>query len=493
MTSAELSNNQASRFSLSTMRQAWLSIDQNEQAIAFVRTFMGKVILHLAFMVVMAMTFQMSAASLVLIGVALFGVAAFPAYRMQIVVGASLFYVMLRPFRIDGWKNLLNTKADALPFGLPAISLQVGAVGLFLLIAAGYLLWQNRNKDRTLAKRPVIALLTLWAAILGAAWTMPQASLMSAILWSTAGVFISCFWVLAYAAVDQKTKDPTPTLMRAAFMRPFWGGSATPIGKNFGYLNKFDAKNDDELAATRLKALKLIVWTAVLVVLSTAVQWVVHDLFMFPRLQTAIVEHADNQSFGGFANWVSLLSNYFIDLMIIAIWGHAIVATVRMLGYRIPRNTRNPLAARTLADFWNRYFYYFKELLVDFFFYPAFVRYFKKNTKLRIAFATFCAAGLGNFLYHFTRETYVFAELPLVEALPIFQSAVFYSLALATGLIISQWRGVTLKPEDGFLRYEVLPRLNVIAFFCFLKIFDDITGEGSLMDRASFTASLFGI
>ena len=493
MTSADLTNNPAPSFAPLSWRKAWLTIDQNQRAVDFVGTFAGKMILHVAFLAVLALTFQPSPASLALITVTLFGVALFPVYRLPIVVLSSLFFVLVRPFRIDGWKELVNAKASALPLGLPSIALQAGAVVIFLMLAAGFLYWQRANRESELTKRPVLSLLGLWTAILLAAWMMPQSGLAGAVLWSLAGVFISCFWVLAYAAVDQKTKDPTPTLMRAGFMRPFWGGSATPIGKNFGYLNKFDAKNEAELAATRLKALKLVVWTAILAALLSASQWLVHDYLAIPKLQTAIMGHATGAAFSGMENWVSLLSNYFIDLMIIAVWGHAIVATVRMLGYRIPRNTRNPLAARTLADFWNRYFFYFKELLVDFFFYPAFVRYFKKNTKVRVAFATFCAAAVGNFLYHFTRETYVFASLPVADALQIFQSAVFYSLALATGLIVSQWRGVKLKPEDGFLRYEVMPRINVIAFFCFLKIFDDITGEGSLLDRASFTAGLFGL
>ena len=166
---------------------------------------------------------------------------------------------------------------------------------------------------------------------------------------------------------------------------------------------------------------------------------------------------------------------------------------MRLAGWRIPRNTRNPLASRTLAEFWNRYFFYFKEMLVDFFFYPAFQRFFKGNVKLRIAFATLCAAGLGNFLYHFMRETYVFADGDVWAKLAIFQSAAFYSLALAAGLIVSQWHGAKPKPKDGFLAYHVWPRLNVIAFFCFLKIFDDITGEGTFSERARFAASLLGV
>ena len=304
-------------------------------------------------------------------------------------------------------------------------------------------------------------------------------------------VSISSFWYLAYAATDQKGSDPTPLVARAGWMRPFWGGSATPMGKSFGYLNKFDAKNDEELAATRLKAIKLVVWAIILIGICSALKWAVHDTLQVPTLQTAILSHANGSNAGLAMNWFSLVSNYFIDLLVIAIWGHLLVAIIRMVGYRIPRNTRNPLASRTLAEFWNRYFFYYKELLVDFFFYPAFVRYFKSSPRIRIAFATFCAAGLGNFLYHFYRDIYLFAKFEPLEALSMFASLAFYCVALAVGLMVSQWRGVRLAPEDGFWRYEVLPRLNVFFFFCFLKIFDTISTQLTLPERAQFTLSLF--
>jgi len=473
------------------LRRAWLTIDQNQSSIDFVASIPGKFAIHLAFVLVLALSQQLSNAALGLISLTIFAVAILPTQRMTIITVSSLFYLFMRPFRIDGWSVLLNEKAAVLPLGLPPLALQVGAVGLFLIISLSFLFWQKNNKESTMAKRPVATLFTTWWLLALMAWSTPSGTLLNAVLWLLTGVWVSCFWYLAYAATDQKTKDATATPYRGALMRPFWGGSATPIGKSYGYLNKFDATDENELAITRLKALKLVVWAAALTALLTVLDWFIYQYLAIPKLQTAIMAFAGGEAHSGAVNWASVVVNYFIDLLIIAIWGHLIVATIRMVGYRIPRNTRNPLAARTLADFWNRYFFYFKELLVDFFFYPAFVRYFKKNTKLRVAFATFCAATLGNFLYHFSREIYVFASLPVGEALQIFHSAVFYSIALGVGLIVSQWRGNVLKPEDGFLRYEILPRLNVFAFFCFLKIFDDLTGEGTTLDRAQFTLSLF--
>ena len=49
------------------------------------------------------------------------------------------------------------------------------------------------------------------------------------------------------------------------------------------------------------------------------------------------------------------------------------------------------------------------------------------------------------------------------------------------------------QPQDGFLRYEVLPRINVGLFFCLLAIFGEITVPGTFEDRVSFFLSLFGV
>ncbi len=473
-------------------RHAWLTIDTNERAVAWVKTRVGSLVLSAAFVVVLAAGLQLSMPALALVAATVFAMVLLPAHGLSILMGSSLFYFVIRPFRIDGWAELVKAKAATFPLG-GAFGLQVMAALTVLVLSAAFLFWQKRFSDTTAAKRPVLTLMLLWFGLLLAALLSVPGSLVHSVLWPVVGVSVSSLWILAYSAADARGKDQTSTLYRSGFLRPFWGGSATPIGKSFGFLNRFAAKDEADLAATRLKALKLAVWALILTAILKLSEYLAYGVFGLADLQTAILAHAGGQSHGTAVNWTSVLVNYFIDLLIISIWGHFIVAIVRMAGYRIPRNTVNPLASRTLAEFWNRYFYYFKEMLVDFFFYPAFRRYFKSNTKLRVAFATLCAAGFGNFLYHFMRETYVFADGAIFDKLWIFQSAVFYSLALAAGLIISQWRGKKVKPEDGFFAYQVWPRINVIAFFCFLKIFDDISGEGTFPERAAFFTGLFGV
>ena len=85
----------------------------------------------------------------------------------------------------------------------------------------------------------------------------------------------------------------------------------------------------------------------------------------------------------------------------LALWGNTIVAGCRLAGFRLLRNSYRPLESRTVVDFWNRYYYYYKELIADFFFYPVYMRCFKKHPRVRMLFATWVAVGLGVPLFHF--------------------------------------------------------------------------------------------
>lgn len=467
-------------------------MDANPDAVRFAASLPGALALLAMFMLAVGLGGQVSPANMALGTVTLLGVILVPGRRMEIVTAASVFFFLLRPFRIEQWRTLTDDLAATLPFAADGDAVRgLGAVA-FLAFAAGFLAVMRWRPASLAARRPLLALLSIWFAVFGLALAAPAGGIAATALWTLTGVGISSVWMLAYAAADQKAGVGVPGYARVGMARPFWGGGAEGIGKSWGYLAKFDAKTPEDLGATRLKALKLAVWALVLTWVWQACEFVFRGWLGLATIDGAVLAHAAGQGGGLVHSWASLVTSYLIDLLIIAVWGHVIVATVRMLGWRIPRNTRNPLASRTLAEFWNRYFFYFKEMLVDFFFYPAFLHWFKKNPKLRIAFATFCAAGAGNFLFHFMRETHIFASREFHDALAVFQSAAFYSLALAAGLIISQWRGVKLTPEMGFWRWHVLPRLNVFVFFCFLKIFDDLSGNGTFAERAAFALSLFG-
>jgi hypothetical protein len=144
----------------------------------------------------------------------------------------------------------------------------------------------------------------------------------------------------------------------------------------------------------------------------------------------------------------------------------------RLAGFRALRATYRPLQSRTLAEFWNRYYYYFKELLAELFFYPTYMRYFKRWRRLRMVAATFAAVFLGNMIYHFISHLIYVRTLGLWKAVIGFQVYAFYCLVLASAISISQLRDREGHPPRGWLRDRLWPILCVAGFYCVLHIFD---------------------
>jgi D-alanyl-lipoteichoic acid acyltransferase DltB (MBOAT superfamily) len=190
--------------------------------------------------------------------------------------------------------------------------------------------------------------------------------------------------------------------------------------------------------------------------------------------------------------WASLIGDFLETMLNLSIWGNAVVACCRMTGFRAFRNTYRPFRARTIAEFWNRYYYYFKELLVDCFFYPTFFRYCKSHRRLRLFVATFAAACFGNVFYHFFRDLNYIKELGFWKALAGFDAYIFYSVVLAAGIAISQLRQRPVK-TTSWIRGRFVPTFCVISFFCILSVFGATDKRYPIQECFRFLAHLFNL
>jgi len=478
--------------SLPGWRRAWLEMDRNPRALALAQTRGGAILLHGVFLLILTRCW-LDDVELALAALGLGACLLFPAKRLRAIGLVGILALLADPFRSRGFGELsAGLFAEA---GLAALdpALPAAAVaGLFLLLAWSLLGLQQRFRGNRLGRRPMVMQFAALALLVAAAMILPLSPLAAALLWTFIGIYVAAFWFLGYAFANLKTKDRAPAGTHAGYLRPFWDGDIAPIGKGAGFLRKFDARDEAALAATRLKALKLLVWGFILQKANYRLQVFLEDGLGLPPLRDALIAQAQGLPVEPHIGWAILVTHYVIKVLSLAATGHIIVALVRMAGFAIPRNTVKPFASRTLAEFWNRYYYYFKEILVDFFFFPAFTRYFKKHPKLRVAFATFCAAGVGNALYHFL---YVIAGIPehgLAELLYGFRAYLVYATGLALGIIVSQLNNSRPKPEDGLLRYEILPRVNVTLFFCTLMVFDDLNPGVDLSARFAYLFNLVG-
>jgi hypothetical protein len=366
-------------------------------------------------------------------------------------------------------------------------------LALVLALCSCLLVFWPRIVAIPLFRRSTLCLVSGFIALVIVAQSPIAAGVPRVLLWSLLLTLLPYFWFLAYALADVGTLARTRFWQHLGLFHPFWGSTLTPFGKGLSYLGKFEAKTPEELAITQLKGLKLAAWTLLLAACLNNFITLVHGYLAVPHFDDTFLGYIAGVRYPRYLCWASLVAYFVEDVLNMAVWGGAIIACARLAGFRLLRNTYRPLESTTLAEFWNRYYFYYKELLVDHFFYPVFLRYFRGNRKLRMFFATFMAACVGNLMFHFIRDIRFVAELGWWKALSGEASHAFYTFLLALGVGVSQMRAGDRVRSSGWLRGRVLPCLWVVLFFCVLHVFDaPLDRVHSIWQRAEFLSYLMG-
>lgn len=469
-------------------RELW-AIEHSARLVAGAQTALGRLVLVTAF----ALAAQGVGVSLPYVAVAA-AFAFLPAWRTAIALGATA--VAVARGAAGGLQAIAPVLAQEGVSAGAGRAWVVTALAIYFACAGAALLWVRRQPLGLLARRPLIALLAT-TSVLAALATLAQGALRVA-LWAALSVFTSYLWVLAYAVQDQRSRAPGPLPFQMSLFHPFWRSSAwssspTPFGKGAAFLRKHQAHTADELAVTQLKALKLMAWALLLTALHRLLSELVTQRLGVADTASVYAAFIQGHPPATSARWASLVWGALGGALGFAIWGHKIIAVARLAGFRLPRNTWRPLQARTLAEFWNRYYYYFKELLVDFFFFPTFLRVLRRHPRLRVFVATFMAAGVGNALYHFLRDIHHVASMGWRSAISSYASHLFYCAVLAIGIGLSQARLSAGRQLPTTWAGSVRCAMCVWFFFVCLQVFGDETRAFPFHQRVAFFLSLFGI
>lgn len=196
----------------------------------------------------------------------------------------------------------------------------------------------------------------------------------------------------------------------------------------------------------------------------------------------------------------------------LAVFGHVVIGSLRLVGFNVFRNTYKPLLSESVVDFFNRYYFYFKELLVEFFFYPVYLRLRSTPPRLRLFVAIFAAAFLGNVYYHvLAHHSEGVIALEVARLWEVWAPELVYGFLLAFGIWVSMMRQE--KKRRAGASATLLVRLRQIAgvwtFYGIIRIWG-VPPEGSsydevihvwttlppgvdLMGRFDFFLSLFGL
>jgi hypothetical protein len=476
------------------------AIETYPQLVAFAQTHAGKIALFVLFAVLMKLvardTWVADNHMWLLMTVAPAAVSLTGRHRRLAMLACTALALVHFPQWFDFRAVDATIRQEKLSGEVNVGQLRAVVLIAYFLLAAVAIHFARRCRDHPLWRRPALALHIVYFCLLGLAASRLLHGLQQVLLWSLTAVFTAYFWYLAYALMDQRRRQPEPPYFQLATFNPFFFQSAVPFGKGASDWRGVEAGSREELAVTQLKALKLLAWALILKeVVLRVFRWGAFDILGIPPFWTAFERFANGGDVSGLPGVFSIITNFPEQILILAIPGHVFVAIARLAGFRLLRNTCRPLSARTIAEFWNRYFYYFKEILVQVYFYPTYVRWFKHRPRLRIAFATFMAAGVGNFLYHFMVN---FANFDLVrfgplEALRRTQTYAFYCVLLVAGIVVSQLRARKPDANAGWWRGQFLPSLGVAVFFTFLLVFDGPFRHLTLARHFSFLLHVFGL
>jgi hypothetical protein len=184
---------------------------------------------------------------------------------------------------------------------------------------------------------------------------------------------------------------------------------------------------------------------------------------------TALLQTPD--VFSLWQRWAGLYLELFHNILTLATYGHTLIGALCLLGFRIPRNTDAPLLATSILDFWNRYYFYFKELLVDFFFFPAFLKTSGASLAWRTLAATAWAAFFGNMYYHLVLYWGGFVGGNVVGFEALISSRAIYCALLTAGLCASFMRSMGVPREVSRGR-RVVQSIGVSLFFALLHVWN---------------------
>jgi hypothetical protein len=370
--------------------------------------------------------------------------------------------------------------------------LAMALLGALFIASFAALHYVRRAPQSLLARRPLLVLLAFEALLcmVGSAGLLhgwPRV-----LVWSAVFVFTPYLWFLPFAIADLRSRTPSPLPLQMAVLRPYWSPAYLPFGKGAAFLRKHLSKTPQELAVTQLKAIKLLVWANLLFGLLALLGWLFDTRIAVPDVDDAIDAFLAGRPYPRLMGWAAIVLAAARYALQVAAWAHLFIGIARLAGYRLPRGSWRPLEARTLMDYFNRFHYYFKELLVDLFFMPTFFRVFKSHPRLRMFFATFMAAGVGNALWHFTRNIDVVASAGLAAALASYTSYLFYAALLAVGVGLSQVRAnMGLRPATTPLA-RAASFLFVWTFVIGIHVFGDGSRIHTLTERLRFMAALLG-
>ncbi len=357
-----------------------------------------------------------------------------------------------------------------------------------------------------LRSNPQLCLHALFWLLLIVLWnTSPDAGIWRIVLVGLAIRLPFFLWRVGYMLMSAKRGKMAGTGFKdhLMYLWPSYGGSNTPYGKGLEYLSRNEAKDEEALARAQLAGIRLLLlaalWNVVMAILNGLVfgadNYVLRTLGGFtlnlPHVNRLL---GQSETVSICLAWACLYFELIRDVLRHAIRGHEIIGIVRIFGFYVFRNTYKPLLSETVVEFWNRYYYYFKEVMVEFFFYPTFIGWFRKWPMLRLFAAVFMAAFVGNMYYHLISKAEKLAYGDFHGLWVSLHTRLFYCFLLSAGIFISMLREQRRagQPRARSILRQGMSIFGVWTFFAIINIWNQ-GGSAPFFVVTKFFLGLIGL
>lgn len=431
-----------------------------------------------------------------------------PFRRRSILVAGAIYVAVSNPL------SYLE-KAQGFPVPNDLLGSALVVLAIFCITWLIYQAAVRFNSLPTIVRRhPQLTMHLLFWGLLAIIWnTTPADGLWRAILLGVVFFLPKLIWRCGYMLSSGQNGRAAGTSFfhQLICLFPVYGGTNTPYGKGLDFLSKFEAKTVEELTRSQLAGIKLLIlaclWQLGLVMMEGFVYGPGNHVTRalgghtigIPKLEQLLTLGAGAPRY---TSWASIYCELIWQVLRMARNGHGVIAVLRLFGFNVFRNTYKPLLAESIHEFWNRYYYYFKELLVHFFFMPVFMqlgskplgRIFHNWPRLRLFAAVFAAAFVGNMYYHLLYRKDLLAYGDVLGVIYSARNHFFYAFVLAIGIYVSMLRKERRggKPLSAATAARMMRIFGVWTFFSLIFIWD-LKSSTPFFTRVHFFLNLFGL
>ncbi|MCB9025804.1 MAG: hypothetical protein H6625_05770 [Bdellovibrionaceae bacterium] len=168
--------------------------------------------------------------------------------------------------------------------------------------------------------------------------------------------------------------------------------------------------------------------------------------------------------------WIIVILDFIYRLVFLSNKINALIGVAMLFGLPLELNTKNVFKSRSLLDFFGKFNFYYKEVLLNYFYYPIFFRLKMLSPGIRVVVSAFLTIGLANYWIHFIWNTfYSRGQSPfgyLIYSINYLIYALLLAFILSFELFISlKGRRVSYPPIIAFP--------ICILVYSSIRVFDD--------------------